>query len=145
MELKVRRTPTVSNRLPIEISADGQRNPSPGGLASALSSVTAAGTQWVGWAGPDAVRPKPFDHSKPSAGGNGCQAFEVGCKVEQPIGPSEVGVTARVMAAMSWNAWNTARGDFDPASGSAVFTKTNGKWARRDLSTPVNLTTCATF
>ena len=52
----------AANRLPIEISADGQLNPSPGGLASALSSVTAAGTQWVGWAGPDAVRPKPFDH-----------------------------------------------------------------------------------
>ncbi len=52
----------AANRLPIEITADGQLNPSPGGLSSALSSVTAAGTQWVGWAGPDAVRPKPFDH-----------------------------------------------------------------------------------
>jgi trehalose 6-phosphate synthase len=52
----------AANRLPIEISADGSHNPSPGGLASALSSVTAAGTQWVGWAGPDAVRPKPFDY-----------------------------------------------------------------------------------
>lgn len=81
---------------------------------------------------------------KPTAGGNGCQAFEVGCKVEQPIGPAEVGVTARILAAMSWSAWNAARGDFDPASGGAVFTKTNGNWARRDLSTPVNLTTCAT-
>lgn len=81
---------------------------------------------------------------KPTAGGNGCQAFEVGCKIEQPIGPSEAGVTARILAAMSWNAWNAARGDFDPASGGAVFTKTNGNWARRDLSTPVNLTTCAT-
>jgi trehalose 6-phosphate synthase len=52
----------AANRLPIEINADGQLNPSPGGLASALSSVTASGTQWVGWAGPDAPRPKPFDH-----------------------------------------------------------------------------------
>jgi trehalose 6-phosphate synthase len=52
----------AANRLPVEISADGQLNPSPGGLASALSSVTPAGTQWVGWAGPDAARPKPFDH-----------------------------------------------------------------------------------
>ncbi len=32
------------------------------GLASALSSVTAAGTHWVGWAGPEAGRLKPFDH-----------------------------------------------------------------------------------
>jgi len=52
----------AANRLPVEISADGCLTPSPGGLASALSSVTAAGTQWVGWAGPEAVRPKPFDH-----------------------------------------------------------------------------------
>lgn len=52
----------AANRLPVEINADGHLSPSPGGLASALSSVTAAGTQWVGWAGPDAVRPKPFDH-----------------------------------------------------------------------------------
>ncbi|MDX6717731.1 MAG: trehalose 6-phosphate synthase, partial [Baekduia sp.] len=52
----------AANRLPIEISADGSLNPSPGGLASALSSVTAAGTQWVGWAGPEAIRPRPFDY-----------------------------------------------------------------------------------
>jgi trehalose 6-phosphate synthase len=52
----------VANRLPVEVDADGQHNPSPGGLASALSSVTAAGTHWVGWAGPDAGKSKPFDH-----------------------------------------------------------------------------------
>jgi alpha,alpha-trehalose-phosphate synthase [UDP-forming] len=52
----------VANRLPVEVSADGELNTSPGGLASALSSVTAAGTHWVGWAGPDAGRPKPFQH-----------------------------------------------------------------------------------
>ena len=51
----------AANRLPVEVTAQGQLNPSPGGLASALSSVTAAGTQWVGWAGPDAGRPKPFE------------------------------------------------------------------------------------
>ncbi|HEX3089723.1 MAG TPA: trehalose-6-phosphate synthase [Ilumatobacteraceae bacterium] len=52
----------AANRLPVEVKGDGQLNPSPGGLASALSSVTAAGTQWVGWAGPEAGRPKPFDY-----------------------------------------------------------------------------------
>src|SRR5258706_14274978 len=52
----------AANRLPIEISADGSFTPSPGGLASAMSSVTAAGTPWGGWAGPEAVRPKPFDY-----------------------------------------------------------------------------------
>jgi alpha,alpha-trehalose-phosphate synthase [UDP-forming] len=57
----------AANRLPVEVNADGQLNTSPGGLASALSSVTAAGTQWVGWAGPESggpesTRPKPFDY-----------------------------------------------------------------------------------
>ncbi|MGZ4791364.1 MAG: alpha,alpha-trehalose-phosphate synthase (UDP-forming) [Ilumatobacteraceae bacterium] len=54
----------AANRLPVEISVDGHLSPSPGGLASALSSVTAPGTQWVGWAGPDAAKPKPFDHGE---------------------------------------------------------------------------------
>jgi trehalose 6-phosphate synthase len=52
----------AANRLPVEVNADGELSPSPGGLASALSSVTAAGTQWVGWAGPEAVRAKQFDY-----------------------------------------------------------------------------------
>ena len=53
----------AANRLPVEVSADGTLNSSPGGLASALSSVTAAGTHWIGWAGPDAdARTKPFAH-----------------------------------------------------------------------------------
>ena len=30
----------AANRLPVEVNADGQLNTSPGGLASALSSVT---------------------------------------------------------------------------------------------------------
>ncbi|MEP7201164.1 MAG: trehalose-6-phosphate synthase [Ilumatobacteraceae bacterium] len=52
----------VANRLPVEVDRDGTFNTSPGGLASALSSVTAAGTQWVGWAGPEAPALKPFNH-----------------------------------------------------------------------------------
>ncbi|MDP9465609.1 MAG: trehalose-6-phosphate synthase [Actinomycetota bacterium] len=52
----------AANRLPVEISADGQLTPSPGGLASALSSVTGEGTQWVGWGGPEAGRRRVFDH-----------------------------------------------------------------------------------
>ena len=53
----------AANRLPVELGPGGQLTTSPGGLASALSSVTLAGTQWVGWAGPEAGRAKPFDHS----------------------------------------------------------------------------------
>ena len=52
----------AANRLPVEVSADGQFHSSPGGLASAMSSVTAAGSHWVGWAGPDAGNLKPFEH-----------------------------------------------------------------------------------
>jgi trehalose 6-phosphate synthase len=52
----------AANRLPVEVGGDGTFTTSPGGLASALSSVTAAGTSWVGWAGPEAPALKPFDH-----------------------------------------------------------------------------------
>ena len=48
----------AANRLPVEISADGLFGASPGGLASALSSVTAQGAQWVGWGGPASRRRK---------------------------------------------------------------------------------------
>lgn len=78
---------------------------------------------------------------KPTEGGKGCNSFEVGCKVMQP---ADKGATAKVIAAMSWSAWNPKRGDFDPASGAASFSKVDGKWVRHDLSGPVNLTTCAT-
>lgn len=50
----------AANRLPVEISADGLLSASPGGLASALSSVTSEGAQWVGWGGPAARRRKSF-------------------------------------------------------------------------------------
>jgi trehalose 6-phosphate synthase len=53
----------VANRLPVEVDADGQLATSPGGLASALSSVTSQGAQWVGWAGPDSARMPPFEHA----------------------------------------------------------------------------------
>jgi trehalose 6-phosphate synthase len=51
-----------ATRLPVAVGGDGTFTTSPGGLASALSSVTAAGTSWVGWAGPEAPALKPFDH-----------------------------------------------------------------------------------
>ena len=41
----------AANRLPVELGPDGEWRPSPGGLASALSSVLAEGTTWVGWSG----------------------------------------------------------------------------------------------
>ena len=49
----------VANRLPVELRPDGTLGRSPGGLASALSSVVDANTHWIGWAGSDA----PIDAS----------------------------------------------------------------------------------
>jgi len=50
----------AANRLPVEISATGEVTASPGGLASALSTVATAGSIWIGWAGPGAGRLAPF-------------------------------------------------------------------------------------
>jgi alpha,alpha-trehalose-phosphate synthase [UDP-forming] len=49
----------AANRLPVEIGADGEVAPSPGGLASALSSVAHDGCTWVGWAGAEAGHLEP--------------------------------------------------------------------------------------
>jgi trehalose 6-phosphate synthase len=53
----------AANRLPVEIGAEGQFAASPGGLASALSSVLGDGSQWVGWAGPDSQCDEVFEHA----------------------------------------------------------------------------------
>ena len=50
----------AANRLPVEITPDGSVSPSPGGLASALSDVTATGCTWVGWPGLDSPTIDPF-------------------------------------------------------------------------------------
>jgi trehalose 6-phosphate synthase len=50
----------AANRLPVEIAPDGTVEPSPGGLASALSAVTVNGCTWVGWPGPDSPTVEPF-------------------------------------------------------------------------------------
>jgi trehalose 6-phosphate synthase len=42
----------VANRLPVQVGPSGELEPSPGGLVSAMKSVTDHGTQWVGWGGP---------------------------------------------------------------------------------------------
>jgi len=50
----------AANRLPVEISATGEVTASPGGLASALSTVATDGSTWIGWAGPGAGRLAPL-------------------------------------------------------------------------------------
>ena len=62
--VRVKGLVVVANRLPVEIAADGTLSPSPGGLASALSSVIEDGTQWVGWGGPQSGKRAPFDYGE---------------------------------------------------------------------------------
>jgi trehalose-6-phosphate synthase len=45
----------------VEVGADGIATSSPGGLASALSSISLGHTAWVGWAGSSSGRLRPFD------------------------------------------------------------------------------------
>lgn len=82
--------------------------------------------------------------AKTPDGSKGCQTFEVNCKVEAPLTAKDKGATAKIVAAMSWGAWSKARGDYEPASGGAAFSKINGEWVRHDIAGPVNLSTCAT-
>ena len=76
-----------------------------------------------------------------SPDGKSCQSFDVGCKGARPEGPGE---TAKLVVAMSWEAWSPRHNEYGPASGIAEFRKAGGKWLRKDLPGPVNLETCAT-
>jgi trehalose 6-phosphate synthase len=53
----------AANRLPVEIDSNGMLTPSPGGLASALSSVAGEGTHWVGWGGPESGRRRTIEYN----------------------------------------------------------------------------------
>ena len=56
----------AANRLPVAISESGEVTASPGGLASALSSVVTEDSIWVGWPGPGVGRlgPLPSHHPR---------------------------------------------------------------------------------
>lgn len=80
--------------------------------------------------------------NKPEA--QACNSFEVACKGDRPLNPDDQakGITAKVVAAMSWQAWSAETSEYRPASGVAEFTKVQGEWRRADAA-PVNLATCA--
>jgi hypothetical protein len=103
-----------------------------GGLSQAI----------LAWRGD--IASTPVCNAKLADGAKGCQAFTVGCKVEQPFGADDVGASAKVLVGMSWDAWNPVSAGYEPSSGGAVFVKTNGQWVRHDLNRPINLGTCAT-
>jgi hypothetical protein len=81
-----------------------------------------------------------------SAPGKGCQNFEVACKAERTVAADEQarGVAAKVVAGMSWLAWDEKRAEAMPASGFVEFTNTSGAWSH---GAPMkgNLSTCETF
>lgn len=76
--------------------------------------------------------------------GEACQRFEVTCKVESPIDEAEraAGVTQKVLAAMTWMARDPAMNELQPASATALFSRTGQGWTREPAA-PVNLRTCA--
>jgi len=78
-----------------------------------------------------------------SAKADGCQSFEVGCKGEREISPTDQakGVTAKLVVAMSWEGWDPKRSEYHPESGFSEFTKVDGGWLR-GTTAPVNLSTC---
>ena len=76
--------------------------------------------------------------------GSGCVGFQVTCKAAQTITSAEKagGVTAKVVAAMSFLGKNSDGSTNRPGSATAIFAKSKGAWTRT-VAAPVNLTTCA--
>jgi hypothetical protein len=81
---------------------------------------------------------------KAKVGGKGCESFEVACKAAMDITPAEQakGVTAKVIAAMTFNGRNPDGSSGKPGSAFAQFSKANGAWTRVEAK-PVNMSTCA--
>lgn len=76
--------------------------------------------------------------------GKGCQDFQVMCKAAQEIDAAETakGVTAQVVAAMTFAGRNADGSTGKSGSAFAVFSKANGEWTRVE-SKPVNMSSCA--
>ena len=76
--------------------------------------------------------------------GKGCQDFQVTCKAEHVVGPADAqkGVTAQVVAAMTFAGRNPDGSTGKSGSAFALFSKTDAGWTRGEAM-PVNLQTCA--
>jgi len=76
--------------------------------------------------------------------GKGCQDFQVMCKAAQEITPDETakGVTAQVVAAMTFAGRKSDGSTGKSGSSFALFSKTADGWTRTEAM-PVNLRTCA--
>ncbi len=76
--------------------------------------------------------------------GRGCEAFQVTCKAAQAITSAERarGVSAKLVAAMTFNGRSPDGSGGKLGSAFAIFTKAGGVWARTEAA-PVNMTSCA--
>ena len=76
--------------------------------------------------------------------GHGCDSFEVRCKAMQEITPDEAskGVTAQVIAAMTFSGRNSDGSSGKAGSAFALFSKAGGQWTRAEAM-PVNMSSCA--
>ena len=76
--------------------------------------------------------------------GKGCQDFQVMCKAYQEIDSAETakGVTAQVVAAMTFAGRNPDGSTGKSGSAFAVFSKADNAWTREEVP-PVNMSSCA--
>ena len=76
--------------------------------------------------------------------GQKCEGFEVVCKAERTVTPDDRarGVTAKVVAALTWNGFDVTFKQSQRATATALFTRTHGAWTRSQHA-PVNLSSCA--
>ncbi len=77
-------------------------------------------------------------------GDKGCQDFQVMCKAHQEIDAAETarGITAQVVAAMTFAGRNADGSTGKSGSAFAVFSKVGDTWAREEVP-PVNMSSCA--
>ena len=73
-----------------------------------------------------------------------CSGFEVGCKAERDLTADDraKGITARVVAAITWNGFDAKFKQAQSGSRAAEFAKGPSGWTRADHK-PVNLESCA--
>lgn len=76
--------------------------------------------------------------------GKGCESYQVTCKAAQEITSDETskGVTAQVVAAMTFSGRNPDGSTARSGSSFGLFSRAGGAWSRVDAM-PVNMTTCA--
>ena len=113
----------------------------PGGKADANDPYAGLGAQIVAW---HTDLEAHHIACKTKVKGHGCDSFEVTCKAMQEITPDETakGVSAQVVAAMTFDGRNADGSSGQSGSAFALFSKAGGQWSRAEAM-PVNMQTCA--